>query len=78
VAEASADFPALKFKAEVDVGGCAVVFQAVGGHWRGGRFGGFVLEGVVVMQALQPPSCAAGTPVGASVWGSPWQGKQVV
>jgi hypothetical protein len=54
-------------KAAVDAGGCAVVFRAVGGRWRGGRFGGFVLEGVGVMQALQLPLRAAGTPVGTSV-----------
>jgi hypothetical protein len=62
----------------VDAGGCAVVFQAVGGRWRGGRFGGFVLEGVGVVLVLQPPSRAAGTPVGTSVLESPWQGEQIV
>jgi hypothetical protein len=54
-------------KAAVDAGDCAVVFRAVGGRWRGGRFGGFVLMGVGVLQVLQPPSRAAGTPVGTSV-----------
>jgi hypothetical protein len=54
-------------KAAVDAGGCAVVFRAVGCRWRGGRFDGFVLERVGVLQALQPPSRAAGTLVGMSV-----------
>jgi hypothetical protein len=51
----------------VDACGCVVVFRVVRGRWRGGMFGGFVLEGVGVVQALQPPSRAAGTPVGTSV-----------
>jgi hypothetical protein len=57
-------------KAAVDAGGCAVVFRGVGGRRREARFGGFVLEGVGVVQALQPPSRAACTPVGSSL-GSP-------
>jgi hypothetical protein len=62
----------------VDAGGCAVVFRAVGGRWRGGRFGRFVLKGVGVLQALQPPLRAAGTPVGTSEEDSPWKGEEVV
>jgi hypothetical protein len=54
-------------KAAVDAGGCAVVFRTIGGGWQGARFGKFVLEGVGVLQALQTPSCVAGTPVGTSV-----------
>jgi hypothetical protein len=55
-----------------------MVFRAVGGRWRWGRFGGFVVEGVGVMQALQPPSSVAGTPVASSVQELPWQGEQIV